>query len=135
MPENLPQPGRYDFGLSEDQEAAAARIHREAIVVDMLSQQAGANIFDHYPPALCEEFDRTIAEAGHFYEKFLRGVMWPYEMSRRGDSDLIADWFREAGLTVIAHGVRSEEQTSELQSLMRISYAVFCLKQKKNKQL
>src|SRR3546814_4317518 len=31
-------------------------------------------------------------------------------------------------------GVRSEEQTSELQSLMRISYAVFCLKKKKNKQ-
>src|SRR3546814_8047576 len=27
---------------------------------------------------------------------------------------------------------RSEEQTSELQSLMRISYAVFCLKKKKN---
>src|SRR3546814_9955875 len=30
-------------------------------------------------------------------------------------------------------GYRSEEHTSELQSLMRISYAVFCLK-KKNKQ-
>src|SRR3546814_13645535 len=30
------------------------------------------------------------------------------------------------------HQVRSEEHTSELQSLMRISYAVFCLK-KKNK--
>src|SRR3546814_5197013 len=30
------------------------------------------------------------------------------------------------------HGLRSEEHTSELQSLMRISYAVFCLK-KKNK--
>src|SRR3546814_3226909 len=30
-------------------------------------------------------------------------------------------------------GLRSEEHTSELQSLMRISYAVFCLK-KKNKQ-
>src|SRR3546814_7587689 len=30
-------------------------------------------------------------------------------------------------------GHRSEEHTSELQSLMRISYAVFCLK-KKNKQ-
>src|SRR3546814_7064684 len=28
---------------------------------------------------------------------------------------------------------RSEEHTSELQSLMRISYAVFCLKQKKQK--
>src|SRR3546814_6626313 len=30
-------------------------------------------------------------------------------------------------------GLRSEEHTSELQSLMRISYAVFCLKKKKNK--
>src|SRR3546814_10229880 len=29
---------------------------------------------------------------------------------------------------------RSEEHTSELQSLMRISYAVFCLKKKTNKQ-
>src|SRR3546814_8158967 len=29
-------------------------------------------------------------------------------------------------------GGRSEEHTSELQSLMRISYAVFCLKKKKN---
>src|SRR3546814_6833405 len=31
-------------------------------------------------------------------------------------------------------GGRSEEHTSELQSLMRISYAVFCLKKKTNKQ-
>src|SRR3546814_4644235 len=29
------------------------------------------------------------------------------------------------------HPARSEEHTSELQSLMRISYAVFCLKKKK----
>src|SRR3546814_8080116 len=33
-----------------------------------------------------------------------------------------------------AHDARSEEHTSELQSLMRISYAVFCLK-KKNQQI
>src|SRR3546814_5161635 len=30
---------------------------------------------------------------------------------------------------------RSEEHTSELQSLMRISYAVFCLKKKNNKHI
>src|SRR3546814_4923762 len=36
----------------------------------------------------------------------------------------------EVGLRVEA---RSEEHTSELQSLMRISYAVFCLKKKKKK--
>src|SRR3546814_8462396 len=34
---------------------------------------------------------------------------------------------------MIDDGLRSEEHTSELQSLMRISYAVFCLKKKKNK--
>src|SRR3546814_10062962 len=35
-----------------------------------------------------------------------------------------------AGLRATDEGVRSEEHTSELQSLMRISYAVFCLKKK-----
>src|SRR3546814_5214029 len=37
----------------------------------------------------------------------------------------------EASRAGIASG-RSEEHTSELQSLMRISYAVFCLQKKKN---
>src|SRR3546814_10229811 len=34
---------------------------------------------------------------------------------------------------LVGHDPRSEEHTSELQSLMRISYAVFCLKKKKKK--
>src|SRR3546814_8001881 len=34
----------------------------------------------------------------------------------------------------VRHSSRSEEHTSELQSLMRISYAVFCLKKKKTTQ-
>src|SRR3546814_2636522 len=46
------------------------------------------------------------------------------------------DFFREHRLLHMGHlaldSGRSEEHTSELQSLMRISYAVFCLK-KKNK--
>src|SRR3546814_1636155 len=40
---------------------------------------------------------------------------------------------RRCGHERHATGERSEEHTSELQSLMRISYAVFCLKKKKNK--
>src|SRR3546814_1834234 len=42
---------------------------------------------------------------------------------------------RGAGRLLQRHqprAARSEEHTSELQSLMRISYAVFCLKKKKN---
>src|SRR3546814_8157336 len=34
-------------------------------------------------------------------------------------------------MSALANRTRSEEHTSELQSLMRISYAVFCLKKKK----
>src|SRR3546814_8852600 len=40
----------------------------------------------------------------------------------------------DAVLADAAVGNRSEEHTSELQSLMRSSYAVLCLKKKKNKQ-
>src|SRR3546814_1654342 len=49
--------------------------------------------------------------------------------------------FRDRGVTrdllmrAKAAGYRSEEHTSELQSLMRISYAVFCLKTKKHKTI
>src|SRR3546814_2436224 len=38
-----------------------------------------------------------------------------------------------AVVDVVLPSTRSEEHTSELQSLMRISYAVFCLKKKKKK--
>src|SRR3546814_10588495 len=39
-----------------------------------------------------------------------------------------SDW--NTGVSQRLHSWRSEEHTSELQSLMRISYAVFCLKNK-----
>src|SRR3546814_7347552 len=42
--------------------------------------------------------------------------------------------FSSSCFTICATVVRSEEHTSELQSLMRISYAVFCLKKKKKQK-
>src|SRR3546814_2825057 len=47
----------------------------------------------------------------------LVGRLFDHELTRRGERATI----------------RSEEHTSELQSLMRTSYAVFCLKKKKKK--
>src|SRR3546814_10445172 len=48
----------------------------------------------------------------------------------------LARWPGYAALAILANAlsIRSEEHTSELQSLMRISYAVFCLKKKKTDQ-
>src|SRR3546814_6393017 len=47
--------------------------------------------------------------------------------------DILADVAGHARRPRLVVGFRSEEHTSELQSLMRISYAVFCLTKKKNK--
>src|SRR3546814_1195595 len=47
-------------------------------------------------------------------------------------SGAIAEGMARLGWPRRPNAMRSEEHTSELQSLMRISYAVFCLKKKKN---
>src|SRR3546814_8989201 len=54
-------------------------------------------------------------------------------MKKRCLNPKAADYPRYGGrgITVTRRWLRSEEHTSELQSLMRISYAVFCLKKKK----
>src|SRR3546814_2566935 len=48
-------------------------------------------------------------------------------------SHIRSDLWRQDDVSGLLPG-RSEEHTSELQSLMRISYAVFCLKKKKQKR-
>src|SRR3546814_9172436 len=64
-----------------------------------------------------------------------RFIWWNFVSSRRERIEQAkADW--KAGRIALppndnAEFIRSEEHTSELQSLMRISYAVFCLKKKK----
>src|SRR3546814_2167746 len=52
---------------------------------------------------------------------YLRCAVWPTDADPLG--------------AITAEGTRSEEHTSELQSLMRISYAVFCLKKKKKQYI
>src|SRR3546814_8066143 len=54
------------------------------------------------------------------------------QMAARPETAIGADII--AGFPTESEEMRSEEHTSELQSLMRISYAVFCLK-KKNKKI
>src|SRR3546814_6447427 len=84
----------------------------------------------------------------------LIGLMLPEEYGGAGlgpfSRFVIVEELLSAGAPVSAHWIaerqsaplllkfgteRSEEHTSELQSLMRISYAVFCLKKKQHKNL
>src|SRR3546814_5806712 len=78
---------------------------------------------------------RSAVEADHvaFAQFRQRAVARRFggDVDRRGD---LARRARKAAVGDQRHAPRSEEHTSELQSLMRISYAVFCLKKKKHNQ-
>src|SRR3546814_4199401 len=65
------------------------------------------------------------------------GVKKAARRSTAGRPDAGSDWRRDRlHIHRPAHGwPRSEEHTSELQSLMRISYAVYCLNKKKNSSM
>src|SRR3546814_7045329 len=67
----------------------------------------------------CEDPDVLETDVGEAYISHIRKNDYPLPSERYSSS-----WRR----------VRSEEHTSELQSLMRISYAVFCLKKKKKQK-
>src|SRR3546814_3741769 len=76
------------------------------------------------PPLLAAgdqfEFDHTLRAQGH--RDF---AIEPLQRHRHEHADRVAQ----------RRLYRSEEHTSELQSLMRISYAVFCLKKKKKQTI
>src|SRR3546814_3417434 len=71
------------------------------------------------------------------YTTLFRSAFIPAVLSLISDS--FAPNRRASAYSIIVLGLplggRSEEHTSELQSLMRISYAVFCLKKKKIKNI
>src|SRR3546814_5787348 len=76
--------------------------------------------------AFCDAFADAMAE--HAPERYVATMS---KAKRPGK--VFIDWLRNArGAPSVASWSlrRSEEHTSELQSLMRISYAVFCLKKK-----
>src|SRR3546814_2547818 len=86
--------------------------------------------------------DTTLFRSVVAFDEFLRQVAGrvddesdahgPYLVQGDGHHDTTAADRRAAspGPAPTARGQRSEEHTSELQSLMRISYAVFCLNKK-----
>src|SRR3546814_6900605 len=103
-----------------------------------------AVVNDHTVKAFDEDLNRLrglISEMGGRAEQALLQAMTALS---KGDLDLAAQVVRDdkkidaleseveqlAVQTIALRAPRSEEHTSELQSLMRISYAVFCLKKK-----
>src|SRR3546814_4686657 len=114
---------------------AETRRFRNACIIDRVREDANAHEFRSSTAAIGEEADREPCDRHR-----PRIMMFPDE--RRGlapgidyiDGQGCGVDFRSArhpAAPALAPLLRSEEHTSELQSLMRISYAVFCLKKQK----
>src|SRR3546814_2412678 len=106
----------------------------ERIVHDMLTREYTKTL-DEPVPALSHKTPRVLActKAGRVkvadWLKYIEnGAAKSGTADPMGTYDFTWMW-EELGLSDLRR--RSEEHTSELQSLMRISYAVFCLKKKK----
>src|SRR3546814_11821885 len=81
--------------------------------------------------------DSVYQGAGQLAVNAMPPTQWSYDTTIKDakyDPEKAKALLKEAGVKEGTHltlWARSEEHTSELQSLMRISYAVFCLKKKK----
>jgi membrane dipeptidase len=116
-PEGAVGPGRFNFGLTTEQEARAGRLHSEAIVFDWLSQHVGGpNIFEHYPPELRAEFDELMRKAGTGWDAYMDAMFWPYELALQGRSDLVEQWYRASGLTCGTYDVGVDDGTGAMYS-------------------
>src|SRR3546814_3286424 len=103
--------------IGDDPVAALARALGRGMVHNVVSFGGKA----HHQPRPLLGRSKTRQNIGIFHQP---------ERRRRAVSALLDLGGRRFGAPVRD---RSEEHTSELQSLMRISYAVFCLKKKNNK--
>src|SRR3546814_7447599 len=96
-------------------------VHREALARDEAMAEVVSKL-------------RCIVRMDGLYDRFQAAHAWLVHIRYIQAEEIHHALAEENRLSVRSQSpeVRSEEHTSELQSLMRISYAVFCLKKKNN---
>src|SRR3546814_5029704 len=94
----------------------------ERIVIGQQEYRRVLEAIQNLPPRAREAFQ---------YHRF-ENLTYQAIAQRMGISKEAVKGLMHRALVRIVDEMRSEEHTSELQSLMRISYAVFCLKKKKH---
>src|SRR3546814_2754246 len=93
----------------------------------LTAQRANVRANDENVPIARAAGRPTIEASAMYQENVLKGDQTPNLFTSEPDRQLVG----QVNMNVPLISFRSEEHTSELQSLMRISYAVFCLKTKK----
>src|SRR3546814_8720297 len=120
--------------LTSDWESTGPTM-REGYKDDIAAGRVGA-IFNAYTAKYTRELQRMAVEGTRLKIPLIFGydvihghrTIFPISLGEA------ASWDLQAIEKAARISARSEEHTSELQSLMRISYAVFCLKKKKKQK-
>src|SRR3546814_7675552 len=99
-----------DVRLRQHRHAGNTVVRREMMQVDVQQRRLGR----------LDAFAQSVLDVGEIVDAL--------------GAPKVDDKMRSGETLAVALNKRSEEHTSELQSLMRISYAVFCLKKKKTKK-
>src|SRR3546814_2425469 len=109
-----------DVRLRQHRHAGNTVVRREMMQVDVQQRRLGR----------LDAFAQSVLDVGEIVDAL--GAPKVDDKMRSGETLAVALNKEVLALLVSdeSGGVRSEEHTSELQSLMRISYAVFCLKKK-----
>src|SRR3546814_7144152 len=124
-------PGKHQVNTVDKQGAVVpdvllVKLVKDAIVVQVFVPQiAGYGLISFHNRSSARLCHVAIAYVAEVLSHGLAGALHPFIRIR--------GFVIEEHLAVTDRQ-RSEEHTSELQSLMSISYAVFCLKKKKNKR-
>src|SRR3546814_9698251 len=98
---------------------------------DATSSSSGGAETVAFIPAGSLTTEDGVSRLAHYAEQDYGSQVNPHRYFVDGEITA-ADVYTSGSWKTILVGTRSEEHTSELQSLMRISYAVFCLKKKKH---
>ena len=89
--------GNFDFGLDADQEARAARLQRESVIVDALFQgPVGYRVYDD---AMNAELRSRYESHRDLMRGFLDGLAMPVRMAVEGRLDSLREHWDESGIT------------------------------------
>src|SRR3546814_4262581 len=136
--------GRRDAVLGAEGDRHDRLAGEDAVAQYLALQRLGEELHADLPPGVADQLqhvDFLVVLAGGLDDDLQRAAVGQQAIAvavALGQADLVEQrvGFRgvEGGISLAVRRLRSEEHTSELQSLMRISYAVFCLKKKKDKK-
>src|SRR3546814_1787969 len=118
------QPVALPIGQAAADEATAAAVARRLAIFDHIAVDRG--LLDHVGEILLVHVGHAAVGVAREQIGAQKLILLVGRPRLAGGDDKVA-----VAAPVALLRLRSEEHTSELQSLMRISYAVFCLKKKK----